>query len=301
MTAGAIAVVAALGSACGFAVSTSLQHRAASGPAASGLRLGHLLRILAQRPSWLIGLVTGALALVLHAVAVGHGALIVVQPLVVTGIVLALPVRAALDHRLPSVSDMTWVVVTVTGIALFVVSSNPTSADRRPIAVHGLGIVGVGVLAIMALSRAGLRATSARGRGLLLGGAAGVLFGLTAGTLKLLVLGTASRSTELVWLVTLVGLGVWGLALNQRTYQIAPLSISMPVLNVVDVLVAIAFGYLVFGEVPAHQPMSLVVEGCGMALMGTGLSQLMAHAGQPDPAAPKRPPLAALVEVGRVS
>jgi hypothetical protein len=301
MTAGAIAVVAALGSACGFAVSTSLQHRAASGPAASGLRLGRLLRILAQRPSWLIGLATGALALVLHAVAVGHGALIVVQPLVVTGIVLALPVRAALDRKLPSVSDMTWVVVTVSGIALFVVSSNPTSANRRPVALHGLGVVVVGVLAITALSRTGSRATSARGRGLLLGGAAGVLFGLTAGTLKLVVLGTASRSTELVCLVTLAGLGVWGLALNQRTYQIAPLSISMPVLNVVDVLVAIAFGYLVFGEVPAHQPTSLVVEGCGIALMGTGLRQLMAHAGQRAPAAPKGPPLAALVEVGGVS
>ena len=69
--------------------------------------------------------------------------------------------------------------------------------------------------------------------------------------------------------MTLVGLGVWGLALNQRTYQRAPLSVSMPVLNVVDVLVAIAFGYLVFGEVPAHGPMSLLVDGCGIALMGT--------------------------------
>jgi hypothetical protein len=101
--------------------------------------------------------------------------------------------------------------------------------------------------------------------------------------------------------VTLAGLGVWGMALNQRTYQIAPLSISMPVLNVVDVLVAIAFGYLVFGEIPAHQPKSLLVEGCGVALMGTGLRQLMAHADQRDAAGPKRPPLAALVEVGGVS
>lgn len=291
-------MLAALGSACGFAVSTSLQHRAASLPAASGLRLGRLLRILAQRPSWLIGLATGGVAVVLHAVAVRHGALIVVQPLVVTGIVLALPVRAALDRTLPSLSDLTWVVVTVSGITLLVVSANPTSAGRGPVALRGLGVVVVGVLAIMALSQAGLRAASARGRGLCLGGAAGVLFGLTAGTLKLLVLGTASGPTELALLVTLIGLGVWGLALNQRTYQVAPLAVSMPVLNVVDVLVAIAIGYLVFGEVPAHRPMSLLFDGCGIALMGAGLRQLMAHAGEVEPAAPKSPPLASLVEVG---
>jgi hypothetical protein len=301
MTTAAIAVVAALGSACGFAVSTSLQHRAASVPAAAGLRLGRLLRTLAQRPSWLIGLFTGGVALVLHAVAVQHGALIVVQPLVVTGIVLALPVRAALDRRLPSLSDLKWVVVTVTGITLLVVSANPTSAGSRPVAAHGLGVVVVGALAIMALSQAGLRAASARGRGAWLGGAAGVLFGLTAGTLKLLVLGTASRSTGLVLLVTLVGLAVWGLVLNQRTYQTAPLSVSMPVLNVVDVLVAIAFGYLVFGEVPAHQPMSLLVDGCGIVLMGTGLRQLMARAGDAEPTAPKREPLTSMVQVGGLS
>jgi hypothetical protein len=298
MTGAGIAVLAALGSACGFAVSTSLQHRAASASAISGLRLGRLLRILAQRPSWLIGLSTGAVALVLHGVAVRYGALIVVQPLVVTGIVLAVPARAALDRKLPSVSDMTWVLVTVSGITLLVVSSDPTGADRNPVALHALGVVVVGVLLIMALARAGLRAGSARGSGVWLGGAAGILFGLTAGTLKLLVFATASRGMELVWLLTLVGLGVWGLALNQRTYQRAPLSVSMPMLNVVDVLVAIAFGYLVFGEVPAHGPMSLLVDGCGIALMGTGLRQLMAHAGDSEPAVKKRPPLACLVEVG---
>jgi glucose uptake protein GlcU len=42
--------------------------------------------------------------------------------------------------------------------------------------------------------------------------------------------------------------------MNQRAYQIAPLSFSMPVVNVVDIVVAILFGVLVFGEAPAHSP-----------------------------------------------
>ena len=52
----------------------------------------------------------------------------------------------------------------------------------------------------------------------------------------------------------LVGAGLLGTAMNQRAYQIAPLSFSMPVVNVVDIVVAILFGVLVFGEAPAHSP-----------------------------------------------
>jgi hypothetical protein len=45
----------------------------------------------------------------------------------------------------------------------------------------------------------------------------------------------------------------------------------MPVLNVVDCLVALFFGYVVLGELPRHSPGALVAEVLALAAMLTGL------------------------------
>ncbi len=45
----------------------------------------------------------------------------------------------------------------------------------------------------------------------------------------------------------------------------------MPVLNVVDCLVALWFGYVVFHEVPRHSPGVLVIEGLALVAMLVGL------------------------------
>ncbi len=45
----------------------------------------------------------------------------------------------------------------------------------------------------------------------------------------------------------------------------------MPVLNVVDCLVALAFGYVVFHEVPRHTPGVVVLEVLALGAMLVGL------------------------------
>ena len=85
----------------------------------------------------------------------------------------------------------------------------------------------------------------------MLGAAAGTLFGLVAGLLKLVTvqaqsgLGHALAHWSL-WVLIVVGAGA--VLLNQRAYQNARLSITAPMLNIAQVLVAITFGIIVFGE-----------------------------------------------------
>lgn len=268
------AVIAALVSACGFAISTSLQHRVVTDSAASARRSSGLLKSLVRSPAWLLGLLVGALAFTFHAVAVKHGALAVVQPIMVSGIVFALPVRAALDRQRPKNSDIAWAAVTATGLALFVIASNPTTGVGGSREVPAMIFILAGFTTAFALSHIGVNSQSTVRRGVLLGSAAGILFGLVAGILKMVVLGSADGHLN-YWAVTvLVVLGVWGIGLNQRAYQVTPLSVSMPVLNVVDVVVAIGFGFYVFHEVPAHQTGALATEIIGMVLMGLGVRQL---------------------------
>ena len=91
------AVAVALSAAVAFGWSTALMHHGASGaPAARGLRglLSHVVR----QWRWLLGMAASLAGLGLHAVALHLGSLVVVQPLVVSGLVFAFLFRSALDR-----------------------------------------------------------------------------------------------------------------------------------------------------------------------------------------------------------
>jgi hypothetical protein len=114
-------------------------------------------------------------------------------------------------------------------------------------------------------------------RGMLLGGAAGVLFGLIAGLVKVLITQTGVGMPALLgqwtlWAILIVGAGA--LLINQYAYQAARLSVTMPILNMVDVLVAIGFGSAVFGERHLTSPTQLTAEFAGLIAMGVGVWQL---------------------------
>jgi hypothetical protein len=238
------ALLAALAAALGFALSTSLQHHAAGDApdtvrGAAGL-LSHLLR----RPLWLVGQVLAFASFCLHAFALHLGALALVQPVVVSGIVLAVPIRAALTRQRPPAGE------------LHLLAGRARSAATRA------GLYGV---------------------------VAGVLFGMVAALVKLALQrlsdgGVVSLLTGWpIWLVVVLGLS--GVAVNQQAYRVGALSASMPILNVVNVLVALTFGVLVFHEIPAHTPLALAIEVAALACIAGGLAGLSRHAEPPVPAA----------------
>lgn len=276
------ALVAALGSALGFALSTSLQHHAA-GEAPDTVRgaaslLSHLLR----RPRWLAGQVLAFASFCLHAFALHSGPLALVQPIVVSGIVLAVPMRAALTRQVPPLGEVGAVVLAGIGLAGFLVAAG--RMDGSPGSAEGMTVVLVlvGAVAAIVVHLLARRARSVPLRAGMYGVVAGVLFGLVAGLVKLSLQlladeGPAGLLTSWpVW--TLVGLGLFGVAVNQQAYRVGALSASMPILNVVNVLIALTFGVVVFSEVPAHTPLALGVEGLALGCIAAGLALLSRHA-----------------------
>lgn len=270
-------------SAAGFAVSTPLQHHANT-LVRDDPRGGRGLGALVRRPWWVLGQVIAVVAFTLHAVALHLGALILVQPIVVSGIVLAVPVRAALGRRRPRRGELTTVAVTAAGLAMFLVAARP-GASQSPSSAMAMGttVVGAGMAAAVAIWAARRRGVPrASGYGL----AAGVLFGVTGGLVKLAAAHGSLLAAWPAWVVVVTGLS--GVVLNQRAYRAGSLSASMPLLNIVDVLVAIGFGILVFGEVPAHTPAALVVEASALLLMLIGLRRL-AREEEPRPTVTETP------------
>ncbi len=285
-------VVVALCSAATFAVGSALQHRAASAVSTkeSGQRV---IARLFRRRSWLLGLLLSAVAFGLHALALSRGELALVQPVIVSGIVFAVLFRAALDRHLPSRPVVGWLILTWAGLALFVVVRSSRSAPAQGVS-HEIAFLVVGVAVAGLITIAAGKVKADRHAGLLLGAAAGTLFGLVAGLLKLVTvqaqsgLGHALAHWSL-WVLIVVGAGA--VLLNQRAYQNARLSITAPMLNIAQVLVAITFGIIVFGERFDGSALAFVAEVAGLVLMGIGIWQLAAQptSGSPTDEQPSDP------------
>jgi hypothetical protein len=269
--AGGIAAASAL---C-FAGSTSLQHQAAqSAPTAVRGSIALVLHLV-RRPVWLIGQVLAIIGLVLHAAALHIGSIAVVQPIVISGVVLAVPVRSALGGRWPWPREILAVLFAAAGLTVFLVAANPSGGTAAPQQVPALLICTVGVaLAVGAglLARATANPTRSA---FLLGVAAGVLFGLVAGLMKSFLYDVSQGSVAAVltsWTTwALAVLGVVAVVTNQHAYRFARLSASMPVLNVVDGVVALVFGVVAFDEVLRHSPLFIGIEVLGFVAIAVGL------------------------------
>jgi drug/metabolite transporter (DMT)-like permease len=276
----AVAAVISLSAACGFAFSNALQHRAAGGVPPGVSNVGRVLLHLARNPWWLVGTGLSFVSMLLHATALRYGSLAFVQPLLLVGLVLAIPVRAALERTWPRPKELRAVAITAAGLAIYLSAVRFAPGQAAPRRDVAMAMVAIGlVLAVVAVA-AGRRWCRGRDRlhAGLLGATAGALFGLSAGMLKLVGADLGGRqlpfSLLAVLVVALVGVGILGTAINQRAYQIAPLAFSMPVVNVVGVLVAIVFGAFVFGEVPGHSPGGMVVQLLGLGILALGLREI---------------------------
>jgi len=274
-----LAVMVGLASAAAFAASNALQHRVAGTVPSGGSGLRPALEVLGRlacRPLWLSAMSVSFVAVSLHALALRIGAIALVQTLMIGGVVLAVPLRAALDRKLPTRPELQGVAVTAVGLALFLWSAAPSEATAEPSTVRAVPLVVSGVA--VALYVVGTRGATFAGRrrvqAAALGTASGVQFGLTAGLLKLFGLAVAAGVTGLGLVGPLVGLvavGLCGITMNQRAYQVAPLAFVAPVINVVDVLVALLFGFVVFHEAPAHGPTGVVVQVAALGCVAVGL------------------------------
>ena len=275
-----VAAVIALSAACGFAVSNALQHRAAGGVPRGVSKVSRVLLHLVRNPWWLAGTVLSFIGMLLHATALRWGSLAFVQPLLLVGLVLAIPVRAALERKLPRPKELRSVAITAVGLATYLSSVTLAPGQGTPRREVAIAMTALGLLLAVAAVAAGCRWCREHDRlhAGLLGATAGCLFGISAGMLKLVGAdvggGQVPFNLLAVLVLALVGVGILGTAINQRAYQIAPLAFSMPVVNVVGVLVAIVFGAFVFGEVPGHSPGGMVVQLLGLGILAAGLREI---------------------------
>ncbi|MBO0893829.1 MAG: DMT family transporter [Acidimicrobiales bacterium] len=269
-------VLAALGSSLLYALASVLQHRSAVAAKGRPLRVGFVVE-LAARPLWIGGMAADAAGYGLQFYALSRGSLVLVQPLLVSGVLFALPLSGALSQRRLTAFEWTGAAAVVAGLSLFLVIGNPGSGGQQ---VTMLGWILVAVttgVPVLALVGVAARQPSGVLRAVLLACATGIDYGVAAALTKTTAaqLDRGLVHTVLSWDVyALVACAVVGLVLGQSAFQAGPLRASMPALTVVDPVVSVLIGALAFGEPLSASGAAPVFEVLGLVVMTLGVTAL---------------------------
>ena len=268
----AIAVVAALCAAFCFALGSLIQQGAARQTDAPALRFGLLVALVRQR-RWLSGMAATVLAFGIQAVALAFGPLALVQPLVATEVLFALPMIAH-RNRLPlRRKGIIGGLSVASGMAIFVAVSPPTGGVSVPgLAAWTPALAAIAALTVLSASL-GLRSRRAA-RVIWLAVATAVMYALVNGVTKNSVGLLMDRGAGVLatWQpYALIAAGVLSGLFGQSAFNAGPLSLSLPVIDTVEPVSSVILGAAVFGERLARSPGMLALQVIGGAIAAAGI------------------------------
>jgi drug/metabolite transporter (DMT)-like permease len=255
------------------AVNEATQH-VASTAAPSRSSGWQLVVYLFRNPLWLLGWVALIAAFVFQALALNHGQISVVQPLLATELVFMLLLRQVWIHQ--SIRPVTWAAATVTcvGLAVFIAAGQPGGGEPTPTSGHWFAAAlaccaAAAVLAVLA------RWGSPSLRAALYGSASAVMWALVATFIKattdtLTEFGVAGMFAH--WPVYALAAGsVAALFLMQAALHVGPLRASQPFLVIIDPIVSIALSVWLFDEHFTADGAMLAIAAVGFAVMCAGV------------------------------
>jgi hypothetical protein len=279
---------AALAAACCYAVAATVMHRAVGREPVAHTLDPRLLGRLVRRRMWLGGVGADIAGTGLHGTALALGPLALVQPLLVTGLVVAVPLEAATNRRRPSRREFGGVIAAGAGLATFVVVADPRPGPVPP-ADADLITVAVGAGAVMAALLLVASHTSGEVRATALGVATGAGFALAAALAKACLdrLARDGFGAVLVdWrLPALAAVGLAAVVLNQNAYQAGGLAGPLTGIVLTDPLGSVAIAVVAYGEQVRTSPAAIAVEVLALAAMAVGV-WLVSHAGVYVPRGP---------------
>ncbi|MEU8348421.1 DMT family transporter [Streptomyces sp. NPDC048845] len=267
------AVLASLAAGVCFAFAGVLQQRAASTRPADEFLTPRLLLDLARQPLWLSGISLAVLAYGWQALALARAPLSLVQPLIVSELVFAIPLSALLHRMRLRRREWLGTLAVSGGLAAALVAARPRGGT--PVASPGEWLV--------TLTAAGGAACAAllaarRFRGTVKASLIALAGGTVMGTQSVLLDSTVDRFGDGpavlfgAWQTyLLVAASIGGLLLIQSAFQAGPLSASMPVLDAAEPAVAIMIGVALFGETIRTGWPAGAVAAAGVLLLLAGI------------------------------
>ena len=245
-----LAALLAILAAIFFALAATLWQRAslALGVEAGGPQ--SLLRLLGSGV-WLLGLVAQGAGVVLQAAALDRGRVAIIQPLLVTTIIWAMPLGYFLTNQVITTRHVLGAAIVVGGLAMFASFGDPAAGNDDAAtstwlsAFLVLGAVCAGLLLFARRGGLGVKAA-------VLGATAGILYGVSATLMKPVVeslhdvgVGGVLESWEF-WVMAAAGLV--GFYVQQLSLATGRLVASVATVSAVNPVVSVLLGALVLQE-----------------------------------------------------
>lgn len=267
-----MAEILALVAAFCFALAATLQQKGALGMG-DALKSAASYLALAKQRWWLAGTVVLLVGYVVQAVALGKGQLAIVQPLLVTTIVFALPLGYLLTNQVVNRAEVGAAALVVLGLAAFTTfGQEDTGRDDAPTREWAitLGLFSVVALALVLRGRRG----DSRRKAALFGASAGVLYALSASmwkpTADALDAGGLSGMLSDWEFWAFAAAGLIAFAIQQISLATGHLASSVATVSVCNPIVSIVIGIVVLEErlSPPGWHKLIAYAGLGVALLG---------------------------------
>jgi drug/metabolite transporter (DMT)-like permease len=264
-----MAEVLALVAALLFALAATLQQKGALDLPELSLRHPESVIRLAGQTTWLMGTVALLCGYAFQAAALDRGRLVIIQPLLVTTILFALPLGYLLTHQHVGRREVLGAAAIVLGLTVFAIAGDPAGGrENAPGVEWAVAIVVVAVLCAALLLSAGHGNASRRAA--VYGAAAGLLFGLSASLTKPAVeylhdgIGAVLSHWELYALLIA---GAAGFVLQQVSLGTGRLAPAVATVSVVNPVVCIVLGSLLLDERFSRPAWHVVVALGGLAVL----------------------------------
>ncbi len=229
-----------------------------------------MLRTLLRRRVWWAGTGAAVAGFFFQALALGYGSLLLVQPVLVSALLFALPLSARMAGRRVKRAEWLWALVLTASLTVFVALAKTSAGDYDiPVALTVI-VVAVCVGVVLACVLIAMRATNWR-RAVMLAAAVGVLFGLVAVLTKIvmhmLTEGRVYSAVTTPALYLVVALGVAATLLQQSAFHAGSLQTSVPTMLVLEPVIAVVLGAIVLNEhmsISGLEPIALAAAAAAM-------------------------------------
>jgi drug/metabolite transporter (DMT)-like permease len=282
-----MAATLALVAAFCFALAATLQQKGALGSGEVSLADPKSFLRLAKQTAWLAGTAALLVGYILQAAALDRGRLAIVQPLLVTTIVFALPLGYFLTRQRVGRREIIGAAFVVLGLAVFTVVGDPAGGnDDAPGDEWAIATAVVVALSGVLLLLGG-RGTLERKAGTY-GAAAGLLYGLSASLCKPTVEifhDDGVAETFASWqFYAFAGAGIVAFLIQQVSLGTGKLAPSVATTSVMNPIVSVLIGILLLDEILDEPGWHKLVAwiGLGTALAGAVVIS-MAREGQAEP------------------
>jgi drug/metabolite transporter (DMT)-like permease len=247
----AVAIASALLAAFWAAVGIVVRQRVAQGVPDEKAMSATMATTLVREPLWWAGTLAAVAGYVFQALALANGSLLLVQPLLVSSLLFALPMSARLCHQRISWADWGWATLLTAALAVFVLVGQPREGHNRPpLPAWTLALALTVPLVIGCVAAA--RCTAGRPRAMLLAIPVAVLLGMIAVLTKICTHRFAVGGWHGLLTVpapyVLVALAASLTVVQQAAFHAGALQASVPIMLVGEPVVAVALGVVVLGE-----------------------------------------------------